>query len=363
MHLCFMDIAAAYDAQTPYTMGLGGTQAAVCYLSAALVKAGAQVTLVNQKREAGEALGVRQLTPEALDDDTLQSFSAIIVNGRWTEELVRHLKQRTPTPLWAWMHEACFQTPYILPLAEFAGFLFVSEWQRHLNAPLVPKPAKSPVISNGIAPPFHTLFLPNEKILSAKSAPTAVYAGSSKRGLLQLPEIIPALRAKHPDLLFEIYNDGVVGTDENENREFREKLLKLEGLSYLGAVSQAELAARLKRASYFLSPNTYPETFCIALAEAMAAGCFCIATARAALPSTAHGFAALMPVPMADDPSWQPDSLSAADFSAFATEQITQWQARPAEGREKHLRAQVDFARTHYDWGKHAAEWKKFLGC
>jgi glycosyltransferase involved in cell wall biosynthesis len=357
LSLAFIDIATAYNALTPYAQALGGTQAAVCYLGAELTKIGVRVTLINQNRDAGEKLGVQSLPPEALDNDaTLKNFSHLILNGRWTEKLVRSLKARTSAPLIGYMHESCFQDPYILPCAEFSGFVFVSDWQKNLNAPRLPPQAKSAVIPNGMAPAFQALTRKKQE----KNF-TAIYAGSSKRGLLFLPEIIPLLHQAHPDLRFEIYNDGVIGLDEKENENFRAKLKALPAVTHIGAVDQNMLAERLARASFLLSPNTYPETFCIVLAEALRAGLFCIATERAALPGTVGGFAALMKVEGKDDPNWLPHGLNAQAFAAFAAQEITRWMEKTEAEKERHLAAQMAFAQANYDWKKHAKNWQAFL--
>jgi glycosyltransferase involved in cell wall biosynthesis len=357
LSIAFIDISTSYDAATPFTQALGGTQAAVCYLGSELAKTNAKVTLINQSRSGGEKHGVQNLPPEALDDGALlKNFSHLILNGRWTAKLVQSLKKRTSAPLIGYMHEACFQDPYILPCAEFSGFVFVSEWQKNLNAARVPSHAKTAVIPNGIAPAFQAAGGGKQE----KNF-TAVYAGSSKRGLLFLPEIIPLLHKAHPDLHFEIYNDGVIGLDEKANEEFLSRLKALPAVAHVGAVDQNTLAERMARASFLISPNTYPETFCIVLAEALSAGLFCITTERAALPGTAGGYAALMKVEGKDDPNWLPEGLKAEAFAAFAAGEIARWMEKPEPEKERHIAAQTAFARTRYDWKKQAENWRAFL--
>lgn len=372
-HFAFIDIAANYTGSSPLTDALGGTQAAVCHLGAALVKKGASVTLINQNRNAGVFSGLTSVPPEKLDDsETLSQFDALIINGRWTKKLVETLRKKTGaqtsperlfresgtertanTKIFAWMHEAAFNDPWILPLPDFDGFVFVSNWQKQTNAPLIPANAKVAVIANGIEPAFHTLF--NGSILADK-APVAIYAGSTKRGLQVLPTIIPALKKQIPELTFEVYSDCNVDNDPTAQLQMRFELLGLSGVTHVDAVPQKDLPAKFKRASWFLSPNPYPETFCICLAEAMGAGCVPIITARAALPETAHGFGAQLPVSNANSVNMESTSVDVNAFIQLAAETIK----LPRD--EAQLKAQVDYVNAHYNWDKHAASWLAFLG-
>lgn len=360
MHLGIIDIAAAYKAETPYAEALGGTQAAVCYLSAELAKRGVKVSLLNQQRARGTARGVENLPPETLDDDAaIGRFDALIFNGRWTESLVRILRKRSRAKFIGWLHEASFNDPWILPLQEMDGFVCVSHWQQRMHAPLFPAHAKTAIIGHGIAPPFHALPLPVAR--QANAAPILAYIGSSKRGLLYLPDILPRIHAARPDAVFDIYNDGVVGLDEAENAAFLQKLRALPNVRHVGAVAQAELALRLGAADYLISPNTYPETFCISLAEAMAAGLGIVTTRRAALAETAAGFAMLVDVPQADSVDDAPGTL---DVGIFCNAVLARMEAdaQDAEAALAKRIKQATFGRTHYDWAKRAQSWMGFLG-
>ncbi len=355
MHIAFIDIAASYNANTPSERALGGTQSAVCYLAPELVKTGMKVSLINQFQETGDFLGVTSQPPACLDDNAaLQQIDLFVFNGRWSAKMVQTLRKRTKAPFVGWMHEALFDDSFIQPLPEFAGFTFVSEWQKRVNAARLLPTIKNAVIANGIAPAFHT---------SPAAMPAlplrAIYSGSSKRGLLDLPAILPALHARFPDLRFDIYSDCVVANDMDVNANFRAQLLAIPNCDHVGAVPQGELAQRLQQSHIFLSPNAYPETFCIALAESMAAGLLPIITARAALPETAAGFAALAPAAEPDHPHWQPAGLNRAAFIATAIAAIEAMQ-NDAGYAEKRAR-QMAYATSHYSWQKHAGSWIEFL--
>jgi glycosyltransferase involved in cell wall biosynthesis len=358
MHLAFIDIAAAYTAETPDQQPLGGSQSAACYLAAALVKKGHRATLINQNRTPLTAHGIEHLPPEHLDnDETLAGFDAIIMNGRWTEKLVRGIAERAKAPLIGWMHEAVFDTHHVVPAKEFSAFVFVSPWQEKINAELMPKEAQGAVIPNGIAPEFHTL-----GGTSRSAPPVVLYAGSSKRGLLDLPTIIPAILGQHPALRFEIYSDCVVSRDEAECNNFKAELAALPHVDWVGAVSQKELPGRLAKATFFISPNTYPETFCIALAEAMAAGLKCIVTARAALPETASGYATLVTVDEPNATTWLRDGLDKEFFAKKTVGAIRSWQALPSSDQTAFREKQAKFAVAQYNWENHADLWVNLAG-
>lgn len=363
MRLAFIDIAAAYDSAAPQKGPVGGTQGAVCHLARALAAADHDVALINQKREEGDSGGVKNISPDRLDEkNLLESFDAVILNGRWTDKVVRLLRGKTRAPLVGWMHEAAFNAPWALPLPEFSAFVFVSVWQATLNAPLVPQAAKTAVIKNGVGPAFHGLFAPGESISAAKAQPPVLaYVGSKRRGLYALPDILPPLVAARPDLRFALYADFSPSADDGESAAFLQKLPQLPHIIHKGAVPQAELTAGLKRASYILSPNTYPETFCIALAEGMAAGCVPIITARAALPETAAGFATLVPVEEKDSPEYRPGTLNAGAFVSVTLETLAAHEALNENMREEKLQAQIAFADQHYNWATHAHTWANFL--
>ena len=100
-------------------------------------------------------------------------------------------------------------------------------------------------------------------------------------------------------------------------------------------------------------PNTFAETSCISVMEAMAAGCTVVTSFLGALPETGAGFIDLMP-PLAD-----PDDHAEA-FAAHVIQLLADRQADPA-GTEARLQAQVAYAVAENNWARRAEQWSAFL--
>lgn len=362
MHLAFVDLAYDYTADRPDAPApLGGTTSAVCFLARALRDAGHEATLFNKVWQAATAHGIRSLPLEQLTAERANSaYDAFIFCGRWTEWLVQHVAEGARVPLIAWMHESQFKPPLMPALPEFAGVVFVSDWQHRVNQAALLPAQSAAVIHNAMNPLAASMFAPDASITAAKQ-PVAVYAGSTPRGVLHLPAIWPPLHEAFPDLRLQIFCNPAIGTDAAQNAALAAQLRAMPGVEHLGMAGQPELLAHLRDASFFLAPNPYPETSCIALIEAMAAGLCCIATARAALPETAQGFAALVPIVAADDPELFTQPLDHAAFVATARSIIAAWLAAPAAW-EARLQTQRDHFLQHFQWRQRVAAWLEFVG-
>ena len=361
MHLAFVDIAYGYTAGRPeQDTPLGGTTSALCFLARALRDAGISCTIFNKLTEPASAHGIQSLPLEMLTEERRNpAYTAFIFCGRWADWLVAHIAETAQAPLIAWMHESSFGGQLVPALPQFKGVAFVSDWQARVNQPYVPPGRKQAVIRNAMGPWYESMFAPETSITALKT-PLAVYIGATPRGLLHLPGIWPQIHAACPELELRIFANPAPTADPGQNAAFAAQLRAMPGVSHVGMAGQPRLAAALQQASFYLAPNPFPETSCIALIESMSAGLCCITTARAALPETAHGFAALLPVAAADDPHIFTQPLDHTEFAAVAT-RIIQDRLRSPAGWEERLRAQVSFFQHHYRWRDRVAPWTDFV--
>ena len=101
------------------------------------------------------------------------------------------------------------------------------------------------------------------------------------------------------------------------------------------------------------SPNTFPETHCIALREALAAGCLAVTTDLGALSETSGGYAVL--IPNHKDPN---DYIEA--FAEKTISELRRIKEQP-ESVEQQLRAQLSWLHTHHTWAHNAKGWETWL--
>src|SRR5438552_3476106 len=105
MKLTFVDLQNwDYDPSGPRVLPLGGSQSALCYLTAELAQRGHDVSLVSGVPEPREALGVRCYPINQIPNNAIlePADALIVLNG--PADLVVPLRQRvareTPIVLW-----------------------------------------------------------------------------------------------------------------------------------------------------------------------------------------------------------------------------------------------------------------------
>lgn len=77
-----------------------------------------------------------------------------------------------------------------------------------------------------------------------------------------------------PDARLEIYSSMAVYNDfQDPFQPLYDVARTSPGVAYHGSVAQPALAQALRRATMLAYPNTFAETSCISVMEAMAAGC------------------------------------------------------------------------------------------
>ncbi len=357
----FVDIASQIGPKDMENSPIGGTQSALINLALHLQAAGQACAIFNKRTEASSENGLSLLPLEALPQ-AIEAHRprALILCGRWTSWLIELLRSKTSAPFIAWQHQAALETNLTPTSAFISDIVFVSHWQQKINAGKVPAGWRQHVMNNAISAPFMPLLQQQDD----KQKALCAYAGVTPRGLINLLKIWPQLIASRPQARLQIFCTPNLNNNASESLALTNAIRQMPGVLHCGAVPQAKLAAAYAKTSLFLSPNPFPETSCIALMEAMAAGLRCVITDRAALPETAAGFAHIAPLINAAERDAVENEDVAINLPAFIEQAIKALDASMAEDSLQNLaklKEQQEFVHQHYTWPNRAIAWLALL--
>jgi glycosyltransferase involved in cell wall biosynthesis len=353
-----------FNVTTPAVRPLGGSQSALCYLCLALAKRGHRVVLASATSSAGNFDGVQCIT--------LVELPAMLAAGAWDAVIVLNRADYLPVVRRdaGRARRIVFWTGHNITHADLVPLqdpgvrdacdrcVLVSEWQRtgfssRFRIPL----EKSAVIRNAIAPAFEQLFASRDELAEAKPIPAVLaYTNAPLRGLSLLADIYAELARRDTEVALRIFS-GMALYQRRESAELEklyEKCKALPRTEYAASIAQPQLAAQLRSCHLLTYPNTFAETSCIAMMEAMGAGCLVVSSDFGGLPETAAGYAMLVPVAF----------RSLQDYANAYFEALTialgNWQNN-RQALLDQLWQQVQFVNQHYTWAVRAAEWEAWL--
>ncbi|CAM5790909.1 MULTISPECIES: glycosyltransferase family 4 protein [Brevibacillus] len=114
-----------------------------------------------------------------------------------------------------------------------------------------------------------------------------IFCSAPDRGLRHVPQIFSLIKKKIPDVSLVITMDYSLWGFKPETEPYRELFKGMEGVTYLGKVSQQQLVHEQKTSMIHIYPCDGPyEMFCLASMECQAAGTPTIATNQGALSTT-----------------------------------------------------------------------------
>jgi glycosyltransferase involved in cell wall biosynthesis/Tfp pilus assembly protein PilF len=343
--------SVVFDARTPLTRGLGGTESAIVYLAEALARRGHRVVVLNNCEEPGRFGSVEYARWETLPVRCLADRPDVLVGVRYWRTIGR--VRFAPLQIF-WTGDA-FDQPFVEHLGDRqarAGidfFMLQSDWQSatfqaHHDVP------DWQIVRTRLGAAASSVEPQAGPSVPATRARGLAYASTPFRGLDVLLDLFPRIRAACPDATLDIFSSmQVYGMSEaDDRRQFRAVYRKARqpGVKLVGSVPQIELAERLGQARVLAYPNHFAETFCIAAIEAQAAGCAVVTSGFGALPETVGDAGICVPG----------DPRSAAYQQAFVDACVSllcddeRWQALSARARTR--------AWTRYTWPVIAEEWE-----
>lgn len=363
MKLAFLDpVDWDYTPFSPLEKPMGGSQSALCYLTPELASLGHEVTLLNNVSRPGVYAGVH--CPgygHARTAEYLNQFDAVVgINIA----MGARLRQRgVNTRLILWSQQASDQKD-MQELRQpgerqaWNAYFLVSDWQARSYAADFGVPQdRIAVLRNAAAPAFQSLERRTEPFFRSGKPPVLVYTSTPFRGLMLLLLAFPSIRMAIPECRLRVFSSmGVyqLAPDQEPLYQLLYALARdLPGVEYEGSVSQTALAAALAEADFLAYPNVFPETSCIAVMEAMAAGCLVCTSRLGALPETTAGFGFLMDLPA--------DIMMLAQSFANLLVGVYREACAQPDRHDDLVARQRAHARTQYTWAQRAREWSAVL--
>ncbi len=361
MKIAFVDLIEwDYNVETPYQRPLGGSQSALCYLSAMLAADGHSVALINGVSKPGTFRGVACVgTTVGQAPEFLNAYDFIIVLNSAFGRVMRDAGIKVPMVLWSQHAEDQPGVEELKLQAErdaWDAFALISDWQRdQYIASFGIDRERIGILRNAISPAIEEA-TPAKPWFANGRPPVLAYTSTPFRGLDVLLLAFPTIRAAIPGAVLKVISDmGIyqLSGDEDDFQVLYQLARSLDGVEFTGAMSQTELAQTLRDVDILAYPNTFAETSCISVMEAMASGCVVLTSRLGALPETTADFGFLV------EPH---DSLThfATDFAKMAIEIIGKAQTEP-ETFQTLLDRQMAYCDENYNWTVRAKEWAGWL--
>jgi glycosyltransferase involved in cell wall biosynthesis len=320
LKIAFLDtIGLKYNGDTLKEKGLGGSESAIIYLGKELTKLGFEVTVFNKCDREGVYDGVEYVDlsktvynvehydilitsrtvlpyiPLVHRDTILQRYQGYDIANY--KPLVDRSKYKV-----MWLHDTFILGEEWVENAladNFYDEIFtLSDWHtqyivnaNHGQEPRFFESMKRKIFQtrNGIKSYY------DEVDISKKDKNLFIYNASATKGMVPLLDSIwPRVHAEYPSaklLIIGGYYPGAAskGPDHIENI-FHEKVAQNEGkrnVHFTGIIKQNEIADILVKASFFIYPGAFPETFGISATEALNYNVPLIASRFGALEETA----------------------------------------------------------------------------
>jgi glycosyltransferase involved in cell wall biosynthesis len=191
----------------------------------------------------------------------------------------------------------------------FDKYIFVSNWQKNRFVQQYKlQHNKCVTLPNGISP-----FIKLDQLQHLQKEKTLVYFSTPYRGLVVAYHLFQVIKKYIPDIKFKVFScfsreiiktkteylamkntdDLCDSMDDRYYASIYELLIQDPNIEFYGSVPQNVLFDHVKTAMVLFYPNTYAETCCTSVLEAMAHRCNVISSELGAIPETSNGFANL----------------------------------------------------------------------
>lgn len=225
-----------------------------------------------------------------------------------------------------------------------ACFVFVSYWQRERYLSAFGLPHERCVV-------LHNATDVGPDLRSWEAGPVwrCAYTSTPFRGLSVLLDAWERLAPSGAEL--NIWSSmKLYRSDDGPYIHLFERAQSMPGVIYHGIVPNHELRAALRTVHFLTYPSTFAETSCLAVIEAMAAGCRVIVPSLGALPETTCGYAHIYA-------SSSDAAIHALSFSNALQREFE----RPWCGASEMALMQQRHCAAVYDWRRLIEEWRQLI--
>lgn len=230
---------------------------------------------------------------------------------------------------------------------QFERLIFVSNWQfqgyqQHYGLPWY----KCLVLQNAIEP------IPYKE--KSKDKIKIIYNTTPHRGLEILVPVFEKLCERYDNIELDVFSSFKAYGWEERDKPYEELFQRCKDhpkINYHGYQPNDVVRSALQEAHIQAYPSIWLETSCMALMEAMSAGCLCIHPNYGALPETAANWTWMY--------QWAQDKRDHAHmlYNHLAAGIENYW----TEGVQTRLGGQKSYADVFYSWQYRRQQWDTFL--
>ena len=230
-------------------------------------------------------------------------------------------------------------------------FLYVSHWQYNKFREHYQIPEYKSFIIKNATPKFEV----KPKVMDGKIK--LLYSSTPWRGLAILIKAIDILNKTRDDFELDIYSSTRIYGDMFEQSEkgkfdtLFDKCKNTANVNFRGYGLNEQVRQALQDTHIYVYPSIFEETSCLAVIEAMSAGCHVVTTNYGALPETCGEFATMIEF----------DSSVSNLIERYADTLNSVLDNYKNNLYKEDLELQIKYYEKYYSWNTRIEEWKNFL--
>lgn len=325
-----------WDEQVARDVGIGGSEIAVVKMARALRDLTGRRVLVYNNRDSQIEFDGVEYRPCKDIGQYIQKYEPY-VHIAW-----RHVSALTTAETYIWCHDLF--APGIEHHSIYHRVLALSPFHKGFLKHLFAIPDEKIIVTrNGIDPTRWDGIAKNQK-----DPYKVVYTSSPDRGLDRTIQVMDLVIKQIPQATLDVYYgfDNMVKIGKQSEVDMFMKLIaERPWITLRGNVEQRELIRQLCKASVWLYPTNFNETFCISALEAVFSGVWPVVRAYGALPDTLRG----LPGTILDR-----DCITEEDIQAYADATIS------AMTRPMDMTLSSELI-TKHSWTEVAREWVELM--